>query len=217
MDHCVCHPEGRRGKEHACRLARGRGPGHEGDGLRRRHGPPGSLTNWARTRALRRHHGGRLGSGAPSGTLAGLAAKGFTLADHRHARRGGSGLLGGDGDRRPQHHSGPAEPVRPVGKRQHARRPQGDRRRLRVPSQPVPAGAAIRARRDGAEALEEMGALITPLDPGAGRLSGGGAPRLWRHRAQSQWRRRRGDARPLDIDPRRLARGRPGSARASAA
>ncbi len=163
--------------------------------------PQGSLTNWARTRGCDDVTVVASGAARLPGTLAGLAAKGFTLA-----------IIDTPGAEGPASSAAMATadlniiPARPslfdlwasANTRAALKAIGADF--VFLLNQCPPAQQSARVR-DGAEALEELGALITPLIAGAGRLPGGGAPRLWRHRTQSQWRRGRGDARALDLDP----------------
>ena len=200
-DHCVCDPEGRLGEKHDCLVARGSGAGNEREGLRHRHGPARVARELGQDARNRRHRGRRLGRGAPAGPSGLAQGKGFTLA-----------IIDTPGA------EGPASaaamvvadlniiPSRPSmfdlwasAKTRAALKDVGGDFVFLL-NQCPPAQQTARVQ-DGVETLEEMGGLISPLDPRAGRLSGSGPPRLGRHRAQSQRRRGRGNARSLGVDP----------------
>ena len=145
--------------------------------------PQGSLTNWARTRAAGDIEVIASGAARLPALLASLERQGVTLAllDTPGAEGAASSAAMQVADLN-------IVPSRPslfdlrASARTRAALEEIGAKFVFLLNQ-CPPGQTARVQ-DGVETLEEMGELISPLDPCAGRLPGSGAPRPGRDRAQ---------------------------------
>src|SRR4051794_23855875 len=158
-----------------------------------------SLSKWAKARKSKDILVEWVRAGKLQTALAMLEKKGITLAIIDTGAGEPAAAAAAIKAARSLHHPGTAECVRSLGERAHAKSLQRGAQGIRLPAQPMPAGATERAHRRRRQGARSNGRIVDAarLDPG--RLPGSRASWDGHDRAQSARRRGGRDARPLGV------------------
>ena len=161
--------------------------------------PQNSLTNWGKIRGLGEIDVIALRSGGSAGLARLSRAQGRDACDPRHPGRGRRRVFGRHASCPSQYRPFAPEHVRPAGQRPNAGDARGDRRRVRVPAQSMPARPANRLRSGRRRDASRNGRVDLSAHSRASGPPGSCASRPGRDGAEPARRGGGGNSRPLAV------------------